>query len=196
MPSYRLSLSVSDDTVSLEGIISSQMLAAPTFSDPFSGMPFNSELLHWVFVRDNPVTFSLGDIIFTTGLETCHQGEPISEYTGGIGAKIDEVIADPDSYEPGEEHPSQDAIIAMKRLLAQANEAGHALPTPSVSTFHGELDVTWRADNRTLRVVTYSNGRAPLLYFYIENGDALTRGLTIQPVTAQQLSERIAWLVG
>ena len=110
-----------------------------------------------------------------------------------IKADIASAIADPDNYEPGEARPNAAAIAAMNELLA-ATETEVKLPVAQVRTYYGEIAVTWEKGNRILRLVTYSDGRQPLLYFCTDAGEILTRGETIQPVGAQQLVERLEWL--
>lgn len=113
-----------------------------------------------------------------------------------IGAKIDGVVEDPENYEPGEPHPSTEAIETLKGILEQVERGGAQLPKTDVSTYYGEVDATWRKDNRMLRLISYSDGRSPQLYFCTDQGEALTRGKTIDPATSEDLAEKLAWLVG
>jgi hypothetical protein len=176
----------SSDTVPLEGILSGHCL--------------NDWVVRNIELTDREesviqILFSALDL--ASKLEPYKLIEVPKEGLPALIAEIDRIVADPDSYEDGEEHPSAVAIATMKELLAQASDIGASFPKSAlVSAFHGELDATWRASNKTLRLIAYSNDRLPLLYFCTDSGEALTRGQSIRPVTAQQLSERLAWLVG
>jgi hypothetical protein len=111
-----------------------------------------------------------------------------------VFSEIDSVVQDPDNYEAGEPRPSREAIEELKRLLSQA--IARQAPPSEISTYYGEIDATWHKDNRMLRIVAYSDGRESLLYFCADSGDALTRGETIQPVSADDISQKLTWLIG
>jgi hypothetical protein len=113
-----------------------------------------------------------------------------------IGDLVDEVVSDSQNFEDGEERPSNDAITSIKSILADAaTNYGKSLPTPAVATYYGEVDATWQKDNRMLRLIAYSDGRPPTLYFCTDQGEVLTRGETL-PATGERLSEKLDWLMG
>lgn len=113
-----------------------------------------------------------------------------------IATEIDAVVAERENFEHGEVPPSDEAVHVMKQILHAAEGLGAQFPQTSVSTYYGELDATWERENRMLRVIAYSDGRAPILYFCADQGEPLTRGQTIRPASAQQLSEKLKWLIG
>ncbi len=118
----------------------------------------------------------------------------ISRSNVDIAAQIDAVVQNPDNYEVGEPRPNAAAIASLKSLLL-----GVIVPRDvpvAISSYYGEIDATWRKDNRMLRLVAFSDGRVPLLYVCTDSGEALARGETLQPVTQSQISAKMAWLIG
>jgi hypothetical protein len=114
-----------------------------------------------------------------------------------IGARIDAVIADDDMYEAGEPRPSPEAAAKAKELVKSAGRAGRKLPRPEVSVYFGEIDVTWRVQNRFLRLIVFSDpARSALLYSQTDNGEALTRGESVEVSGADDLSQKLALLLG
>jgi hypothetical protein len=115
----------------------------------------------------------------------------------GIAAQIDAVIADDDMYEPGEPRPSPAAVATAKDLVKSAVRGERRLPRPEVSVYFGEIDVTWRVQNRLLRMIVFSDpARAPVLYFQNDKGEALTRGQSVDVAGVDDLSQKLVWLLG
>ncbi|HUE03442.1 MAG TPA: hypothetical protein VMR62_28030 [Bryobacteraceae bacterium] len=106
--------------------------------------------------------------------------------------RIAAVLADEDSFEENESKPSDDTVCTMLQILG---DIGECVTGGEVSTWYGELAVTWRLGSRMLRLAVFSDGREPLLYFQTDSGEALTRGQTIRPVASADLKERVHWLM-
>jgi hypothetical protein len=114
-----------------------------------------------------------------------------------IAARIDAAIADDDMYEPGEPRPSLDAAARAKDLINSAGDAVRGVPCPEVSVYFGEIDVTWRVRNRLLRMAVFCDSARPVvLYFQTDNGEALTRGESVDVTGADDLSQKLVWLLG
>jgi hypothetical protein len=106
--------------------------------------------------------------------------------------RIAAMLADEDSFEENESKPSGDAVRTIYQILG---DIGECITGGEVSTWYGELAVTWRLGGRMLRLAVFSDGREPLLYFQTDSGEALTRGQTIRPVTNADLKDRLLWLL-
>jgi hypothetical protein len=119
------------------------------------------------------------------------------ETAASITSRIDAVIADPDLYEPGEPRPSQESIKKAKELIDSAERAGARIPAPKISVYFGEIDFTWTMKNRLLRLIVLADAaRIPVLYFQTNNGEALTRGESVEVRDAAQLAQKLGWLLG
>ena len=125
-------------------------------------------------------------------------GSTDSEVCGprSIDSEIDSAVLDDDNYEEDEPRPSDAAVQELKDLIGGVENAGVEVPVPTITTYYGEVDATWRSHNRTLRLVSYSDGKPPLLYFQADNREALTRGETICPATIEALQDKLQWLRG
>jgi hypothetical protein len=155
----------------------------PTTHSPASGT-----------IRAKP-TISL-DMSKVVGPQVLPSGDFLSETAAGIAEQIDAVIADDDMYEPGEPRPSLEAAAKAKDLVALARRGGRELPRPEVSVYFGEIDVTWKVQNRLLRLIVFSDpGRPPVLYSQTDRGEALTRGESVE-AKAEHLSQKVLWLLG
>ena len=110
----------------------------------------------------------LAMIVDTQGSTSCGTAVCAVRSQGGANAianSIDAIVSNPESYEQGEAPPSEGAVCAAVDLLQEAEVSGTHLPAASVSTYYGELNVTWQSENRLLRLITYSDNREPVLYF-------------------------------
>ncbi len=116
-------------------------------------------------------------------------------YSKSISDRIDEALCDEDTFEDGEPRPCEKAAEALKKLLTEAERQDAKIPKGEVSAWYGELDLTWKIDNRLLRLLAYSDDREPLLYFQSDTGETLTRGQSISPVNAEVLKEKFEWLL-
>ncbi|MBZ5633931.1 MAG: hypothetical protein LAO55_12485 [Acidobacteriia bacterium] len=114
----------------------------------------------------------------------------------GIIKQLQDLRNNQERFDEDEPRPADGAFDAIRDILRGAEGKHAKLPRAEVSAFYGELAVTWRIENRTLRLVSYSDGRQPLLYFHTDTAEALSRGETICPATADILKERISWLGG
>lgn len=111
-----------------------------------------------------------------------------------ISLQIDETLDDVDQYESGEVAPSPSAVEAVKTLL---NGCATAIPTsvrPTVSAYYGELDVTWEANGKLVRLIFYSDDRPPKVYFHVESEAVLTRGHS-EEVSQASFKKRLQWLM-
>jgi hypothetical protein len=114
-----------------------------------------------------------------------------------IAARIDAVIADDDMYEAGEPRPSPKAAANAKELIKSAGRAVRGLPRPEVSVYFGEVDITWKVRNRLLRMIVFSDPtRSAVLYFQTDKGEALTRGESVDVSGADDLPQKLVWLLG
>ena len=114
-----------------------------------------------------------------------------------IAARIDAAIADDDMYELGDPRPSPEAAAKAKDLVKSAGRAGRGLPCPEVSVYFGESDVTWRVRNRLLRMIVFSDPARPaVLYFQTDKGEALTHGESVDVRGADDLPQKLVWLLG
>jgi hypothetical protein len=102
------------------------------------------------------------------------------------------MLADPDSFEDNEPKPTSGAIQVMNEIIRTADEC---FVGGEVSMWYGELSITWRSDNRMLRLAVFSDGREPLLYFQTDHGEALTSGQSIQPANSGALQDKLQWLM-
>jgi len=126
-------------------------------------------------------------------------GESVAQFESAadIAAKIDAVIADDDMYEPGEPRPSLEAATKAKDLIVAAERGVRKLPKPKVSVYFGEIDVTWTVQNRLLRLIVFPDSERPaVLYFQTDQGEALTRGESVEVSGDEDLSQRLDWLLG
>lgn len=105
------------------------------------------------------------------------------------------IVENPDTFEIGEPRPADGAIVMMQRLLFDAENLGAMFPRTDCSVYYGEIDLTWRVENRLLRLVAFSDERPPVLYFQTESEAALTRGASIQ-ATPEELVRKLTWLRG
>lgn len=121
---------------------------------------------------------------------------PDLETRDTILSKIDSVLAEDDFYEPGEPRPSAETVDRAKSLIQTGIDPERGIPRAEVSAYFGELDVTWRCQNRLLRLVVFPDAtRRPVLYSQTDNGDALTRGHSIEVTGPAELSNRLDWLL-
>ena len=116
------------------------------------------------------------------------------ESNDDIAARIDAVIADDDMYEAGEPRPSPEAAAKAKELIKSAGRAGRGLPSPEVSVYFGEIEVTWKVRNRLLRMVVFSDPARPAVQ--TDKGEALTRGESADVTGAGDLPQKLVWLLG
>ena len=122
---------------------------------------------------------------------------PRIESPANTAARIDAVVANDDMYELSEPRPSVQAVENAKKLVISAEEAISGLPRPDISVYFGEIDVTWKLQDRLLRMIVFSDSARPaVLYLQTDKGEALTRGETIEIRGAKDLSEKLAWLRG
>jgi hypothetical protein len=118
------------------------------------------------------------------------------ESADSIGATIDTLIQDDDMYESGEPRPSVETASRAKNLLILAEREGCKFPHTGISVYFGEIDVTWRVQNRLLRLIVFPDPVRPaVLYFQTDKGEALTRGESVS-AGPEDLSRKMAWLLG
>ena len=100
-------------------------------------------------------------------------------------------------YEPGEPKPDLEAVAKAKDLIVAAEHRGRKLPKPKISVYFGEIDITWAVQNRLLRLIVFPDSAQPaVLYFQTDKGEALTRGESVEVSGAEDLSQRLDWLLG
>ena len=114
-----------------------------------------------------------------------------------IAARIDATIADDDLYETDEPRPSTEAASKAKDLIKAVEQWGSRLPAPKISVYFGELDITWTVDKRVLRLIILADRARPaVLYFQTDDGNALTRGESVDVGSPTVLSQKLDWLLG
>jgi hypothetical protein len=120
----------------------------------------------------------------------------IIEKTVTLEETIDAVCADPDNFEEGEAHPSPTAISELKRILIDASDAFNGdIPPGNVAPYFGEVSVTWRCDNRMLRLTAFSDGRQPRLDFGTTPEGSLGDYEFYSTATGKNVSDRLNWLL-
>jgi len=113
-----------------------------------------------------------------------------------IEEKIDATCSDPDNFEEGEDHPSAEAIGELKRILSEASEINHSdIPDGDVSPYFGEVSVTWRRDNRMLRLTVFSDGRDARLDFGTTPESSLGNYQFNPTANGESLVNQLNWLL-
>ena len=99
-----------------------------------------------------------------------------------------------DLYESEEPRPSQAVIQQATSILTETRYPGSAVEEGHVSTFFGEVNVTWMHDNRLVRLICFSSeDENPKVFHQDFSGGGLgTYG--IEPGTAENLFSSLAWL--
>jgi hypothetical protein len=119
------------------------------------------------------------------------------ESAASIATRIDAVITDDELYELGEPRPSSETVAKAKDLILSAEHVGSKFPHPKISVYFGEVDITWKAQDRLLRVIVFPDPIRPaVLYFQTDRGEALTRGESVEVTNAEDLPRRLNWLLG
>jgi len=108
---------------------------------------------------------------------------------------IDAACADPDNYEEGEAHPSAHAVTEMKRVLREASGLFGNIPNGSVAPYSGEISITWRRDNRMLRLTTFSDARPARLDYGTAPEGALGDYQFDTAATGEKLDLRLRWIL-
>ncbi len=123
-------------------------------------------------------------------LRNVHDARSISEL-------IDQVCADDDSYEEGEDRPTAKAMDDLKRLLLEAAAIyDKAVPMGHISPYFGELSITWRNRDKMLRATSFSEAQSPRLDFGATPSPSLGTYQFDSDATGARLAERLLWLWG
>lgn len=111
-----------------------------------------------------------------------------------IENKIRDRIRDPEMFDEGEPRPSEEVIERALNLI-RAVEEEEPLPECSVEFFHGELDLTWKHQDRLLMLIVHSDpDRSAELYWRRESPGAFVRGEHIEVRSADDLIEKLRWI--
>jgi hypothetical protein len=112
--------------------------------------------------------------------------------------EIDRVAGERDELEEGEPLPSREAVGVLKSLIAEASSyLVSRIPLAHVSTFHGELSVTWRNGDRMVRLASFSGPKQGCRMDYGSSGpDPLGKYSCTRNVTASGLAAELTDLFG
>jgi hypothetical protein len=134
---------------------------------------------------DEPKWDSVTSGVFDPGLVTAPT----------IYEQIDAVCEDAESYEPGEERTAPIAISSLKALLYEAEQIlGREIALGDIAPYFGELSITWRHDNRMLRLTSFSDERHSRLDFGSAPANALGNYDFDAAVTGGKLADKLSWL--
>ena len=91
-------------------------------------------------------------------------------------------ISDPDNYEEGEPRPSMATLRRLETLVQDTRRInpGIFVRTPKISTFYGEIDLTWDTMRQMVRVIAHPNDQATELYILMKD---VSQCLREQPET-------------
>lgn len=136
-----------------------------------------------------------GSIRQSADIKVVDQGRNIAQEIASaesIFKRIKRTVDDDGQYADGELAPSASAIETARRLLESAAipEAIH----PTIAVYYGELDITWQAHGKLVRLIVFSDSRAPRVYFHVDSEAVLTRGHSNE-ATQESFNERIQWLL-
>lgn len=107
--------------------------------------------------------------------------------------RISQEISNPDNYEDGEPKPSSETIDKIFKILHEARDLPSTITRPQISTFYGELDVTWETEARMIRLAAMPGSKPAQLYKWIKTDAPIPEG-EIRDATAQDLVEEIRTL--
>lgn len=134
----------------------------------------------------------------TTPESVSQTGRPaiVTEKPLTLEEAIDTACSDPDNFEEEEVRPSPEAIGDLKRILNEASEIfGGDIPQGDVAPYFGEISVTWRHNNRMLRLTAFSDGREARLDFGTTPKGALGDYGFTPTATGDSLIQRLNWLL-
>ncbi|MGA2714504.1 MAG: hypothetical protein ABSG41_15475 [Bryobacteraceae bacterium] len=120
----------------------------------------------------------------------------VTENPATLEEKIDAACSDPDNFEDDEIQPSPRAISELKRVLREASDIFNGdIPQGDVAPYFGEISVTWRRDNRMLRLTAFSDGRDPRLDFGTTPVGTLGDYQFYPVATGENLIDRLNWVL-
>ena len=101
-------------------------------------------------------------------------------------------ISDPDNYEEGEPRPSMATLRRLETLVQDTRRInpGIFVRTPKISTFYGEIDLTWDTMRQMVRVIAHPNDQATELYILMKDDSPVPKGTT-RNAKAQDLADAI-----
>jgi hypothetical protein len=86
-------------------------------------------------------------------------GVPVN-FTERIIERIRSVSQDPELRDDGEQPPTDAVLASCIRLLSEtARVMRHPMPYAQVSTFFGELNLTWKSEDAIVRLAVFADGR-------------------------------------
>src|SRR5438132_9390139 len=109
-----------------------------------------------------------------------------------VERQIDLVVGNAEGFEDAEPRPSLAAIRSAKQLIQSAFLALGRILKAEVSAYYGELNLTWRFQDRLVRLIVLSNNRVPIVYWLTEGREPLSRSVQ----SPEDLNERLTWLLG
>lgn len=126
-------------------------------------------------------------IISSAGSTACVQGEPPIDLVD----RIKSYIADPDHYEAGESRPESATLGSVIQLIEDTRKLQVGLRNPKISTFYGEIDLTWENRFRMVRVIAYPGAKITQLYVLVKDDSSVPKG-TMKDAIAKDLADELA----
>ena len=106
--------------------------------------------------------------------------------------KMESVAGDGEMYEVGEEKPSEHAKSAARNIIRDAWRVGDLLIDGEVSTFYGELNITWRVGDRQVRLICFSEEERPPAVYREQVNKGSLGDYELEPnVTSEVLAGRL-----
>lgn len=100
-------------------------------------------------------------------------------------------LSDPDYYEKGEPHPTQEVITQTIDILSNLSQ--QVIDEADFVTWYGECHVDWEANNKSVKVMLTRDGRFLIWYAKVENGRVIEHNM-IRDGTIEKLTEQLAWM--
>lgn len=100
-------------------------------------------------------------------------------------------IADPDHYEHGEPRPDSATVGKLMQFVEQTRRLQVRLRSPEISTFHGEIDLTWETRDRMVRVIAYPGAKITQLYVLVKDDSSPPKGM-MKDALAEDLADELA----
>ena len=126
-------------------------------------------------------------IVKSNGATECNSAAPPST----LLERIESAIADTDCYEDEEPRPSATTLRKLKAIVTEAEAFFAQLRKPKISTYFGEIDLTWETHHRMLRLIAYPGEKPMQLYVWVKDGSPLPKG-TMTAATARILAVELS----
>lgn len=101
-------------------------------------------------------------------------------------------ISDPDNYEDGEPRPSMATLRKLESLIedTRAIDPSVFVKAPKISTFYGEIDLTWDTTHQMVRIIANPGDKATELYTLTKDGSPVPKG-TVRIAEAHDVVDAI-----